>query len=376
MPDFRLNEVEAGALVSYLMKNAKGEAATDMQGNARRGKALFASAGCANCHKIKDLPAAVAAKSMTDLVATSDWTKGCLGADDASRGKAPDFGLADGQREALRAFAASAGGMESLKRDAGPEVAERAVRQLRCAACHARDEVEDRWSTLSEEVADLMPEETNIESDQGEAEEGKGPRSWVPRGLGKLHAGDRLVIAGDQTRPALTWAGAKLRAEWMGRFIAGDVGYKPRYWMRARMPAFGAARAKGIAEGLALEHGFPTVPPKPGEAKGELAEVGRKLVGTGGGFACVTCHSVADVRATSPFEAPAPNLMHVPERLNHDYYVRWMRKPMRFAPGTKMPQLSEEGRSALADILGGEADRQFEAIWQYTLQGERMGAPE
>jgi hypothetical protein len=236
--------------------------------------------------------------------------------------------------------------------------------------------VEDRWSAVSDEVADLMPEETNIESDQGDVEEGHGARLWVPRGLGKLHGGDRLVVAGDQTRPALTWAGAKLRAEWMGRFIAGEVGYKPRYWMRARMPAFHAGRAKGIAEGLALEHGFPTVSQKPGEAKGELAEVGRKLVGTGGGLACVTCHSVAETRATSPFEAPAPNLMHVPERLNHDYYMRWMRKPMRFQPGTKMPQFSEEGRSALGDILGGEADRQFEAIWQYTLQGERMGAPE
>ena len=127
---------------------------------------------------------------------------------------------------------------------------------------------------------------------------------------------------------------------------------------------------------MALEHGMPTVSAEPGKSDAALAEVGRKLVGRDGGLACVTCHSVVETRAASPFEAPAPNLMHVSERLTHDYYMRWMRKPMRFWPGTMMPQFSEEGRSALKEILGGEADRQFEAIWQYVLRGEGMGAPE
>jgi hypothetical protein len=162
----------------------------------------------------------------------------------------------------------------------------------------------------------------------------------------------------------------------MGRFIGGEVGYKPRYWLRARMPAYHGVVAKGIAEGLALEHGMPATSAEPGKGDAELAEVGRKLVGRDGGLACVTCHSVVETRAASPFEAPAPNLLHVPERLTKDYYVRWMRKPMRFWPGTKMPQFSEEGRSALKEVLGGDADRQFEAIWQYVLRGEGMGAPE
>jgi hypothetical protein len=158
--------------------------------------------------------------------------------------------------------------------------------------------------------------------------------------------------------------------------MAGEVAYKPRYWMRARMPAFHGAVAKGVAEGLALEHGFAATSVEPGKRNAELADAGRKLVGRDGGLACVTCHSVVDTRASSPFEAPAPNLLHVPERLTTDYYVRWMRKPMRFVPGTKMPQFSEEGRSALKEILGGDADRQFDAIWQYMLRGEGMGAPE
>ena len=75
---------------------------------------------------------------------------------------------------------------------------------------------------------------------------------------------------------------------------------------------------------------MPATAEGPGKSEEALAEVGRKLVGRDGGLACVTGHSVVDTRAASPFEAPAPNLMHVPERLTHDYYVRWMRKPMRF----------------------------------------------
>lgn len=196
-----------------------------------------------------------------------------------------------------------------------------------------------------------------------------------------MHGGDRLLVAGDQTRPTLTWVGEKLRPEWMGRFMAGEVAYKPRYWMRARMPAFDGTVAKQIAAGLALEHGMParsveTAGVKEGKSDPGLGEIGRKLVGRDGGLACVTCHSVVETRAANPFEAPAPNLLHVPERLTHDYYMRWMRKPMRFTPGTKMPQFSEEGRSALKEILGGDSDRQFEAIWQYVLRGEGMGAPE
>ena len=64
------------------------------------------------------------------------------------------------------------------------------------------------------------------------------------------------------------------------------------------------------------------------------------------------------------------------QRLTHDYYMRWMRKPMRLQPGTKMPQFSEDGRSTLKDILEGDADRQFQALWEYMRQGERLSPPE
>jgi len=376
MPDFHLTDFEVDRLVAYLVKNAKGEAPAGTEGDAAKGKALFASAGCASCHKVADSVAPKLSKPMDQLLASSDWAKGCMAKDDAGRGAAPDFGLSDDQRGALAAIAEA--GLASFSNDVSVEYAERAIKRFQCAACHARDEVEDRWSTLAEEVGDLMPPETNIESDQNSEEAQKGPRLFVPRGLAKLHGGDAIVISGDQTRPALTWTGEKLRPDWMASFIDGELKYKPRYWLRARMPAF-TGHGRGIAEGLALEHGFPAQsarPPAPGTSKPELAEIGRKLIGRDGGFACVTCHSVVDMKAISPFEAPAPDFLHVVYRLNRDYYVRWMRKPMRFQPGTKMPQFSEDGKTTLKEVLEGDADRQFEAIWNYLLLGEQMTPPE
>jgi cytochrome c1 len=374
MPNFHLTDFEADRLVAYLVKNAKEEVAANDKGDAAKGRALFASAGCANCHKMKDVSGGLATKAMPDLLASSDWTKGCMA--ETVAGTAPDFALSAEQRGALMAIAAA--GLSSLNNDVLPELAERSVRRLQCLACHARDEVEDRWSTVAEEVADMAPPETNIESDQtGDA--AKGPRLFLPRGLGKLHGGDQIVISGDQTRPALTWTGEKLRPEWAARFIDGELTYKPRYWLRARMPAF-TGRGQAIAQGLALEHGFAPQSALPGgkEAppKPDLAAIGQKLVSRDGGFACITCHSIVDTKAISPFEAPAPNFVHATTRLTHDYYLRWMRKPMRFQPGTKMPQFSEDGKTTLKEILEGDADKQFEAIWNYLLQGEGMTPPE
>jgi hypothetical protein len=157
--------------------------------------------------------------------------------------------------------------------------------------------------------------------------------------------------------------------------IDGTLDYKPRYWLRARMPAF-PGRGKLIANGLATEHGVaPADEPQP-QPDAALAAIGRKLVGRDGGFACVQCHSVGDAKATSPFEAPAPNFSRVADRMNHDYYLRWMRKPMRFEPGTKMIQFSEGGKTTLKETLGGEADPQFNAIWNFLLQRDKVAPPE
>ena len=78
------------------------------------------------------------------------------------------------------------------------------------------------------------------------------------------------------------------------------------------------------------------------------------------------------------FDAQGINLAKVGIRLLPDYYRRWMRNPLRIDPQTKMPAYFNQGRSALFDVLDGDAERQIDALYQYILQGDRMippGAP-
>ena len=74
---------------------------------------------------------------------------------------------------------------------------------------------------------------------------------------------------------------------------------------------------------------------------------------------------------------PAPNFSHTHDRMRKDFYHRWVRSPMKYQPGTRMPQYADmEGKTAYKDALGGDAEKQFEAIWQYLRAGKKIVPPE
>jgi mono/diheme cytochrome c family protein len=297
---------------------------------------LFETSGCANCH--------TAGNEKRETARTAvNGRAGCL-SDAENRGNAPLFELSDPQRRALAAAIEST--HSARAHDTPADFAERQVRSLNCVACHTLDVLPDTWSSLKSE----------IEAVQGTA------------------ARDDLV--GDQSRPSLTWAGERLRGDWMSRFIAGQVEEKPRPWLAARMPSFGALRGKLLAEGLAQQHGIlaPGEPESP--VDNELARVGQRLAGKEKGFSCVTCHAVGTASAISPFEAYGPNFAQTARRMRHDFYTRWVRNPQRYEPGTRMPQYADlEGKTSFRDVFEGDAVKQFEAIWQYLRTGEKIEPP-
>jgi cytochrome c2 len=345
MPNFRLSDDEADALVAFLRSRKSPELKDDVSGDPKRGKELFQSSGCLSCHSMK-LENSFKAKPLAQL---SDWTRGCAASDPSRRDNAPEFSLNDEQRASLLSLAAT--NFNSLKRDTPAEFAERQVVALNCTACHARDRQDDAWSGLSAEVQ-AMTQDLPPEDGKGSAE-----------------------VSGDQSRPPLTWVGEKLRPPWMATFIGGELGYKPRQWLAARMPGF-PARAKLLAEGLAASHGCPPVQPAPGKPDEQLAGIGRKLAGKAGGFSCIQCHSVGDQRALAPFEAPAINFAHVTDRLTREYYDRWVYNPQRVLPGTRMPQFADNsGKTALKDVFDGDARKQYDAIWNYLLAGDKITPP-
>jgi mono/diheme cytochrome c family protein len=357
MPNFKLDRDEADSLAAFLLEKAAKQPkalAPPGAGNAENGKQLVHSAGCLNCHTLDKESSSMHAPDPASMPA-ANWTRGCMAPDAGARKNAPDFGLSDDQRAALLAFAAT--DRTSLARDEASEFSTRQVAAMRCTACHARD---GREALIG----------TDFAGDAATLSAAYPPPAPKP---GAEARGE--IFAPDQRPPLLTWAGEKLRPEWASAFIAGKIPYKPRPYLRARMPAW-PTRAEGLAKGLAAEHGYsPATPayPAPDES---LATTGQKLIGAAGGFSCVQCHAVGDQPPLAPFEAPALNFANVSERLRKEHYLRWVFNPIKVDPATKMPAFADaDGKSALRDVYDGDAGKQFESIWQFLLRGKDVKAP-
>ena len=344
MPNFKLSEAEAAALTAFLLaQETPVRVAAAAKGDPIRGQDTFVAKSCLNCHA----PAGpVRAKDFGEMVYGGPWTRGCVAEDAAARGVAPDFAFNARQRAALRAFAGA--GIGVLAHDAPVEFARRQWVDLQCSACHARDGVGAVYTSLTAEIA---------------AHEAAHP--------GRPPADEGEESSVDPDPPLLTWAGEKLKPEWMKALLTGELSYRARPWLAARMPAF-PARAEALAAGLAAEHGAPAVTPADAGAAAteEAIAAGHLLAGTEG-FNCLACHAVGETPATAPFGAPGVNFSHVTERIRPEYFIRWMDNPLRVVPGTKMPKFTDtSGRTLNADVLDGDTRAQWDALYAYlqTLQ--------
>ncbi|MDB6059123.1 MAG: Trehalose utilization, partial [Verrucomicrobiales bacterium] len=164
--------------------------------------------------------------------------------------------------------------------------------------------------------------------------------------------------------PGLDRLGEKLKPEWMGRFIAGDIAQKPRPWLASQMPAFpqfGGDIGRGLAEASGFAPRSRTNAPV-----AELAKIGGQLVqAPPTGLACVQCHANGATMPTVS-DAPGMNFAFIAARLQPSYFQRWVRKPSVIDPHTKMPSyFTDEGTSPLKQYFGGDADKQIAAIWEY-----------
>lgn len=60
------------------------------------------------------------------------------------------------------------------------------------------------------------------------------------------------------------------------------------------------------------------------------------------------------------------NFAYVPARLRKEYFDRYVQDPLRLLPGTMMPKfVNDQGLTGITAYYGGEARRQFEAIWHF-----------
>jgi len=299
---------------------------------ALRGKALFGSLGCAQCHPapgISGLPkSAFAAKPMLDL--PGDDARGCLAP--APGKKAPDFHLADEQRAAILRTLAH----PTQLRNALPPAQEvaRVMNLYNCYTCHSRDGVGGP----------------------------QGPRSDYFRSHGEVDLGDEGRIP-----PHLTQVGAKLRPEWIADVLLRKGVVRP--YMATRMPQFSTVMAR-VPEFLAKADTSAPPPPTP-KYQPELAKAGRELVGTGG-YTCIVCHSFGKHPSLG---VPAVDLSTMTRRLRPDWFARYVVDPPAFRPGTRMPTFWPQGQAANRDILGGDTAQQIAAMWMYLSKGADADPP-
>ncbi|MDP6116928.1 MAG: cytochrome c, partial [Planctomycetota bacterium] len=348
MPNFGLSPAEAEQLAAYLLsENDQEHDSSEVLGgepDIANGKKLVESSGCLNCHSLKTENRFTA--PALHEIAEDKWTDGCLS--EKPSGDAPFFQLSKSERDSLLAFAAT--DWKSLASVSPAEYAQFKFRELRCGNCHSRDAHESPWADI------VTPDDSEEAEDDEDATE---------------DVEDRLSLS----PPRLTWVGEKLRSDWTEKFIAGHIKYKPRPWLSARMPAF-PAHAKALAEGFALQHGLPPKPDSQPRPNAVLSEQGRKMIGPTG-FSCNACHNIGEKKSIGVFEAPGINFAHARDRLQKEYFLRWIAIPLRIEPETRMPQFIEYGKkSPFANIFEGDANKQFDAMWHYLLSGVKIKAPE
>jgi mono/diheme cytochrome c family protein len=334
MPDMKLSPVEAKAVASYLLDGAdtKSEPLSPRDELVVLGKKRFREFNCAACHKIGDIPAAPVAIDLSK----ANPERGCLA---KTPGKSPRFDFSADQTTAIRrALASPSEAIDDKIR------LETTLTAFNCIACHIRDDF------------------GGVAAD----------RNALFRGL-PTNLGDDARIP-----PPLTLAGAKLRTVWMKKVLFDGESVRPS--MFTRMPQFGEANLRHLPDLFArLDKIEPFAFSLPNAENGdkkererakEMREAGRKLLGNTS-LGCVACHN---------FNGKTPQnngieLMSSHERLKPSWFHQFLRNPNAFRPRTVMPAAWAGGKAADKSVLGGDTDRQIEAIWYYLSLGTSAADP-
>lgn len=296
---------------------------------AATGRALYAQLNCASCHETRR-PAKV-----PPSLSTLNITRGCLS--ESPAGGALNYQLDASQRTALRQA------LTSLRRTdlAAPTRRERlqhTMASFNCTACHVRDG-----------AGGVTPARDAFFTSNGEdlGDEGRLP-------------------------PSLDGVGDRLTPAWLQRVLVQGSSVRPH--LDTRMPQFGAANVGHLRDlFVALDRrAEPVRSAAPLDTARVQVDAGRTLVGTDG-LSCIACHRFNRQPALA---MNLIDLVTTTQRLNEDWFRRFLRDPGRYHPDTRMPGFWPNGVSLLPAVMGGDTDRQFAAIWAYLAGGSRARFPE
>jgi mono/diheme cytochrome c family protein len=295
-----------------------------------KGKALFASIGCASCHALaidkKPIVSTPKAVSLEKLKNEG----GCLSAAPAKG--LPWYALSAKQTAALKAV---------LKTPSAPSkepavLIARTLTTFNCYACHERDKVggiEEAWNKFFQTNQPEMGEEARIP-------------------------------------PPLDGVGAKIKPDYLKHLL--DLGAKDRPYMFTRMPGFGQANLGPLAAMLSSTDKLPPAPlVKLTETPAKVKAGARHMVG-GLSLGCIKCHTFNGKKAEG---VQGIDMTVMTKRLQRDWYFAYLLDPQKLRPGTRMPTAWTNGQTVLPDVLDGTANGQIEAIWVYLQDGPRAQLP-
>ncbi len=177
--------------------------------------------------------------------------------------------------------------------------------------------------------------------------------------------------------PNLASTGARLQTDWLFGFLKNPGEYQEvRSWLDIRMPTFDFSDEDAQAlvqyfkkldkvEDILEEDPRVTITPE------ELAAA-QRLVGPDN-FNCYSCHLGGP--QTPPGGPPvwAPEFQLAHDRLRPQWLNQWVRNPSDLVPGTRMPGYYPEKGVGPKDILGGDDEKQIQALVNYVMTRGESG---
>lgn len=157
--------------------------------------------------------------------------------------------------------------------------------------------------------------------------------------------------------PRLVGEGHRVQYDWFHYFL--DNVYPIRPWLKIRMPSYNLTDEERNIIVSMFQHkaGQRTLVDRKDTANwtpGEK-EAAWKLWDE---LACASCHSAG----FNEDEPQAPNLYFVRRRLRPSWTKKWLKNPQAILEGTLMPSFWEDGESQAPDILGGDSQKQIDAL--------------
>lgn len=339
MPDMKLTPSESLQIAAYLLGDTPQNPTSFVPDPAKMelGKQHFQQLNCAACHPLPGMTTAPMLRSLRE----SNLQRGCLAKESPSTiNRSPRFHFNDSQRTAILAAI-----QEQPAEDTDSIAIAKSLTAFRCINCHVR---EDYGGVHDQHQPYFQGSELNL------GEDGRIP-------------------------PPLTLVGAKLQPSWMKKVLFD--GESVRQYMATRMPQYGPNnllhlpalfRNQDRLEGREMK--IPSAESRTEEERQRektIRAAGRELLGDKGAN-CVACHQ---------FNGKAANvnqgidLLTSFERLQPGYFYRYLRNPGSFRPRTVMPTAWPDGKATFKSILGGDTDRQIEAIWYYLSLGTSAADP-